>query len=444
MNRGPRQRHWGAGLVFAISVLACRQIVGIDDRAPDAAPPPGPDAAAACGGLGFSPTCQACLSTKCCAEGKTCGDSTTCNHYEGCLGKCGADSGCRSQCLIDAKWAADDATRAFDVCLSQNCADACDAKCGHTTIGVLPTVAAQCDACLERLACPASKACSVDPVCQQAFWCRAACRTYDCSQACDDPAASGSRLWSDLLAEVQKCAVDCKFGQYWACVGSVAFPHTESDKIHVTGTVVDFGLNGVPGVTFRACHETDLTCAASLATPTTATTDAKGKFAFDIAMPKVGAGAFTGYIQTDLSDLLMPQMLFVPMLSRSKWDVWLPTFRTSELYPLAIASGAKAIDPERGHLIVRAIDCFQNFAAEVEISASSADSQTTRAYVKGTLPFPDATMTDGSGSVGFVNMPVGPTEVTLLPKSLGGKIGAKRTVFIRKGTFTWLDLGPTP
>ena len=100
------------------------------------------------------------------------------------------------------------------------------------------------------------------------------------------------------------------------------------------------------------------------------------------------------------------------------------------------------VDPDRRHLTVIAADCFQNAARDVEVFASGADKDTVRAYVAGPLPSRDATMTDASGLVVFLNMPVGPTDITIRPK--GFAVVGTRTVFIRKGLFTGVFLGPTP
>src|SRR5580693_8206568 len=92
-------RRWGLGLIAAvaviISVIACRQLVGITDN------PPTDLTSTLCGLPYGTSLCASCASTNCCAESTACSTDPVCSPYESCLGACNGDSKCRSQCTID-------------------------------------------------------------------------------------------------------------------------------------------------------------------------------------------------------------------------------------------------------------------------------------------------------------------------------------------------------
>lgn len=108
-------------------------------------------------------------------------------------------------------------------------------------------------------------------------------------------------------------------------------------------------------------------------------------------------------------------------------------------------------EPTHGIALVLTVNCNDQRAAGVQISVDPADmdDKTVTAYFKGSIPKLGPTETDSEGAFAMVNIPVmpngDPKPVTFHAKlaATGEQIGTA-TVFIRKGTVTYVHVGPTP
>jgi len=442
-------RDLGAVVVAAILLFACRQIVGIDDRTPqeppatDSAPPI--DTAPACGSVVVPAACRACLDRECCAEEKACADSEGCARYEACVGRCGASPKCRAQCVVDSKWFTNDATIHYDVCMAQHCAEECELKCGSAAALVEPANADDCEKCLVAGVCADWMACAKDLACQQTIWCHGGCRTFDCSKACDDPSNPGAATFATLGLKSVSCTGACKPGRYWACVDTMTWPLTESDKIHLTGNTKDFATDlFVVGedVDVKACAAADMTCTLPVVASTKLTAD--GRALLDLSTGGPGLRGFLGHFELQpASPDWLPSLVFLDPLTRTNAIGPLRLLTRNELE--AVTKPFVTLDPDHGHVIVVARDCMVVGAdqVEVDISAASKDSMTKRAYMAPDGMHPEFPATGTLGVAAFVNVREGPTDVTIRPLSRTDIVG-RRAIYVRRGATTFAYVGPTP
>src|SRR5580693_3049208 len=140
-------RRWGLGLIAAvaviISVIACRQLVGITDN------PPTDLTSTLCGLPYGTNACASCVNTNCCTESNTCAVDPICLPYESCLGVCKGDPTCRSQCAVDQNAGMTPAVPALSACIAANCPNECGLVCGGTSAYLsLPDAAAACQTCM--------------------------------------------------------------------------------------------------------------------------------------------------------------------------------------------------------------------------------------------------------------------------------------------------------
>jgi hypothetical protein len=101
-------------------------------------------------------------------------------------------------------------------------------------------------------------------------------------------------------------------------------------------------------------------------------------------------------------------------------------------------------DPELGHIFGLTVDCTGAPAEGVSINAANRVGKTVPFYYAGGgTPTIAATQTDATGFGGFVNIPAGVVDVTLIRVATGQVIG-KYPVFVRKASATTIDFWPTP
>ncbi|MGO9835766.1 MAG: hypothetical protein ACLP1X_16305 [Polyangiaceae bacterium] len=94
-------------------------------------------------------------------------------------------------------------------------------------------------------------------------------------------------------------------------------------------------------------------------------------------------------------------------------------------------------DPTRGTLDVYVGDCLYQPAPAVTIALSPADTQGFSSTGTAT------TMTDQTGTIFFVNVPAGLTQITATPVALG-KPASQVNVTVQPGTVTLAVMYPTP
>jgi hypothetical protein len=209
---------------------------------------------------------------------------------------------------------------------------------------------------------------------------------------------------------------------------------TTGAKVTMRARTVDASSQGVSGVKVSACGKLDISCNVVVAS---ATSDTNGLF--EIKLPR----AFDGYLMLDGGATHMPALVFaLPLYADFDTTSQPYTIVTPNDLDLLLGIVGKSLDATAGHLGVLSSDCQSSFAAGVALDVSVRGPNTVAYYYKGSLPDTSPLATDSSGVGGFVNMP--PGSVTVGGRNQLGQLFGQRTVFVRKGTFTFLQLGPSP
>lgn len=234
----------------------------------------------------------------------------------------------------------------------------------------------------------------------------------------------------------------------WSCVGSVtvATP-TEADAM-VELVVSDIGSgSAIDGATVNVCARDDADCTSPLGTATTSVGRAT------VTVP-LGTDGFDGYFEilddTHAETLHYPGLPIVDAAAGPIRVRLFPADLAARWYPDPPVS----IDTTRGLVLAAVEDCAPRTVAvpngaRVTMAASTADASTTTGYSRGfaldtlSVSF-DAGRTDTS-SVAFAaaaNVPTGSTDLTFTRKD--GTVVASRTVLVRAGAMTSVDVEPTP
>ena len=240
---------------FAIGAAAlatsCRQVAGIEDAPPEAL------TTRVCGVSYGSNACASC-ATSCCAESTACAGDAACSAYEDCLGGCGGDPECRSQCTIDHP-ASTPEVSALSACLASKCEAACGLGCGGFEGYVTEKRnAAACQSCVATTkgVCADARACATSRDCDGYWRCVRACPTEDCRLACATDNAAGAMIFANFQADYAgACSGPCAYGNYWPCVGQVSYPVAKSSTLNLTFPITYYSnqTNGVPGLDVSIC-----------------------------------------------------------------------------------------------------------------------------------------------------------------------------------------------
>ena len=220
------------------------------------------------------------------------------------------------------------------------------------------------------------------------------------------------------------------------CVGSPSVPTDVTKRLRLELPIINFDM-GKPltGATIKLCSRTDFTCATPRVTGL-------------VPDPNTGVvvvnveGGFSGYFQAT-GDGVQNSIYLVnpPAVTDGRlvqWNVISPlTFQT--LAKIA-TNGSSAIDPQLGHAIVGARDCFLTSLAGASFLPDRLDSKTKSFYLVDNLPDVSRGATDKGGTGGFINLPTGFLEIrmTLDP----GKTIATANIVIRPGFLTYILTTP--
>jgi len=186
------------------------------------------------------------------------------------------------------------------------------------------------------------------------------------------------------------------------------------------------------GVTCKACRRTDPECVDPIAVPSV--TDAKGEVILEVP------ANFDGF--ADVSGPGLYPVLLFPFRPLTKDTGQQAQLLTTAAFPVMAALVGQP-DPERGHLSLNINDCSGAPAANVSFEATGADASTLPFYFVENLPSKTATETDPTGRGGFGNLLPGVVTVRAKVDAIGLKV-SEATVLIRKGTFTYKPLEPSP
>jgi hypothetical protein len=306
-------------------------------------------------------------------------------------------------------------------------------ECGIDVSFTTPDAAQGCADCLAR-SCGATEACTTDYGCQLVAHCVGSCFTPDCRTECFQ-LDGGSLFIAQAIQVGLQCLQQCDLGDLWSCVGQVSYPLTVPGPADITLTITDSETNNpLKAIPVRACPAgTDRMCTNPSGT---GTTDGSGNVTLKLPdVARAGYG-FTGYfdivVPTSSTDPQEYLFFLAYPLSVQHAKLGIGIYSPPELKNL-LASASYVGQPLRGNLLVVAADCLTIPAPNVTFVASGTDPMTQEVYQQGTLLNAQATATDRSGAVFFLNAPAAPITVYAKPASLGGAISSTVDVFVKAG-----------
>jgi hypothetical protein len=449
---------------FALSLAACRQVLGIGDQ-PN--PPPATDAstgtvADAAGGDaadagdgaavqtsagGYhvtSEACARCLDTSCTAELLRCNASPLCDAHERCFFACDpGDVACHTGC----PWGfiqtlghptADDAIMA---CRASKCGDACGIGCGGDS--VFPSAA--CETCAGSSCCDEQRACLQSVECLEVSQECACGETAGCAQACQaqfEAGLSPNAAYTSCVSS--SCATACTTGATFQCLDHPAPAPTARSVAPIT---VDIGFSDAEppyapfaGITIKACDKSDPTCKATAID--VQTTGADGRAILRIANPT--NGGFDGYLDVSGGDVY-PELVYLPFLPESTtWpNHWAFTQQEIVTFAQLALSGRPPLDPARGLVAATLYDCHMYYAPGVQVSVSTADSASSTCFLVNGLPDCSLSVTSSEATAFVTNVPPGLAKLTATLQATGQTI-ATRNIVVRAGVSTFVYAVPWP
>lgn len=222
----------------------------------------------------------------------------------------------------------------------------------------------------------------------------------------------------------------------WSCLGNVVFDTPTESTATITSNVVAFGT-GDPAVdiAYDVCGFADTNCGSPIFS---GMTDEAGVAMFDVPLGDIG---FDGYVQVTTSATFYPTLAFFnpPIVEDS--DLGLALIQNSVFDLFAQALGV-TVDSSRGHLAFLVLDCGGAPASGVTLSVSTADSDSTFAYVVDGGPAPNATETAGDGAIGVFNIPEGPAVITATNSD--NQTVAEYGFFVVAGAISQSNIVPSP
>jgi hypothetical protein len=227
----------------------------------------------------------------------------------------------------------------------------------------------------------------------------------------------------------------CRPNPTWACLADdlPAPAPAESRKATVTLHIRDLVTDlPTPGVTAQVCLKLDVGCSQPVMRNVQGDQDGNVALQLDVG--------FDGYIELSTKDTMPGLYFFYPPIDGDRDVPLVPLFPPVELSKLA-ALNAKAVMPDRGHLIVGVYDCQHQPAAGVTLSTPDGDAATSSFYVLQKIPTATALATDLSGRGGFINLRAG--QVAVVGDLADGRRVGSANVFVRPGSVTYTSLVPT-
>jgi hypothetical protein len=221
----------------------------------------------------------------------------------------------------------------------------------------------------------------------------------------------------------------------WACLdGEPTAPNDALGNTNVTYTmlVVDtVTREPPPGLTVSACSPLDIECAVPMVNDVRP--DADGRVRVRVPVN------FAGFFQVQ-SDQTVPAMLFVDGAIVEDTEAPIMLVIGQGPFLALTQSQGVAVDPQMGHLLLRAFDCNLSFAPGIRFTNDRGGQPF--AFVD-SLPVIGQTVTDAQGTAGFINVLPGLAIVeshrvadNLLTRTASGRV--------RAGWFTYVDLGASP
>ena len=186
-----------------------------------------------------------------------------------------------------------------------------------------------------------------------------------------------------------------------------------------------------PGLVVSACSPLDIECASPMV-------DGIEPEADGFVHARVPQN-FAGFFRV-VSDTTVPAVLYVD--GAIERDMTAPPMLLIGAGPFAALTQRQgvSIDPQMGHLHLRALDCNGNLAAGMRFTNDRGGQPF--AFVD-TLPVVGQTVTDAQGTAGFLNVLPGLAVVQSV-RSADGTITKTASGQVRPGGFTYLVLGAAP
>jgi hypothetical protein len=226
----------------------------------------------------------------------------------------------------------------------------------------------------------------------------------------------------------------------WTCLGKVTLDAPSAATVRLATSFVRYDLAG-PGakittpIEVRGCALTDPTCSTPLSTDLSTTGEVSP------SLP-TGSSGFDGFLTiTGPGNLKTKAYFSPPVVTDTSASANVRGVPSPEALDAIASALGETVNPSRGHLIVRARNCYANNAIHVTFSADKTDSLSTVYYYRGTSPDPSATDTDSTGLGGILNLT--PGDVTLTWSVSGKRIG-EATLRIEAGAATTVGASPLP
>jgi hypothetical protein len=221
----------------------------------------------------------------------------------------------------------------------------------------------------------------------------------------------------------------------WACLDDD--PPARSDvlgsmRVTYTMLIVDTVTRvQPPGLTVTACSPLDIECDVPMTGETRP--DADGRVRVQVPVN------FAGFFEV-VSEQTVPAMLFIDGALTE--DTEAPIMLVIGQGPFMALSQSQGvtIDPQMGHLLLRAFDCNGELAAGVRFTNDRGGLPF--AFVD-TLPVVGQTVTDAQGTAGFINVSPGLTVVSSL-RADDNVLTRTASGRVRPGWFTYIDLAASP
>ncbi len=452
-----------SALAIMLGAVACRQVAGIQDS------PPQDLASGVCGLAYGTSACAFCVSTNCCPESTACAADRACSDYENCLGTCKGDPKCRSQCTFDHLVGTASDVSSLSACLASKCETACDLTCGGIAdIFSPPDAAVSCQQCLEeKSACSEARTCASSEACDAYSRGYLAFSTIDSvevysQQQCANPAAAGlafnigggiyacgaTPLTLDANAAQAgtatafslSCAGPCATGNYWACVGRVSWPPPKAPTCTIDFDITDEFGAPLAGAQVLVCGGTDGPCDAPLGAM--GTTDAKGQTSVTFQNGAPGANlGINGFVQISGPNIITFDQYWGSPAAEARVPFFrTEVFTTDQLQTILQDELHVTPDSTRGTLVVNAFDCRFQAAPDVNITLLSSSDTPTQGYTRDRGA---TSMTDGTGSIFFPNVPAGQVQIIATPMGLG-RPSSHVSVNVEPGIVTSAFVFPTP
>jgi hypothetical protein len=218
----------------------------------------------------------------------------------------------------------------------------------------------------------------------------------------------------------------------WSCLDLVQRSTPSGGMVTATLNLVDITTSqAVPNVAGRLCRASDTACENPLLVDLVS--DSAGQMT--MTAPK----GFDGYVELAANGAVTGRFFFQPPLRSDREVPSVPILQSQTLGTFADLAGV-AIDPDRGHLLIRSYDCASEPAAGVSYSSAEADSAAAFYVVDG-VPSTEQIQTDSSGEGGLLN--VRPGSVAFSAQSPDGRSLGNLSVLIRPGEVSYTAIVPT-